>query len=202
MSWSATLAKITSRVTNPCIFCVVVLLLIAYNESGNLQVLLSWAPIILLFLVVLPLAYVYVRTSTEGSRVKGMEDILVFFRHHPIDICVLGVVLALPCILILLYLEAPVSLLATLAGLLATSLLVALVNMFYRVSYHLAAITTLAIVAAIIWGQTFPAILATIPLVGWARYRLREHTLTQLGAGVSIAVAVVGTTLYSFGLLG
>ena len=117
---------------------------------------------------------------------------------------VLGIVSALPCILLLIFLEAPSLLVATLVALLGTSLAVGLVNVFYRASYHLALVTTLVIVAVLIWGHTFPSIsvLVAIPLVGWARYSLRQHSPSQLAAGFGLSVVVGTATLYSFGLLG
>jgi hypothetical protein len=126
----------------------------------------------------------------------------VFFREHRREISVIGIISALPCILLLTFLEAPSLLVATLVALLATSLGVALVNMFYRASYHLALVTILAIVAVLIWGQTFPFVLAAIPLVAWARYSLQQHSLTQLAAGFGLSVVIGPATLYSFGLLG
>lgn len=150
MSWSATLAKVISRIMNPFSLSVVVLLLAAYGESSNLWALISWVLVILSFFVVLPLAYVYMRTSAAGSRAKRTGDLLTFFRQHPRDICVIGVVSTLASLLLLVFLKAPSLLVAVLVALLATSLGVALVNMFYRASYHLVAVTNLVIVVALV----------------------------------------------------
>ena len=86
-------------------------------------------------------------------------------------------------------------------ALLGTSLAVGLVNLFYRASYHLALVTVLVIVAVLIWGQaSFPA-LAVIPMVGWARNALNQHSVTQLAAGFGLSVVTGAATLYLFGLL-
>jgi len=194
-----TTAKVISRVMNPFALSVVVLLLAAYAESSNLQALLIWGLIILLFIVALPLAYVYMRTSGGAKRI---EDLLAFFRQHRRDICIVGIISGLPFVLLLVFLKAPSLLVAALVALLATSLAVALVNRFYRASYHLALVTTVVIVAVLIWGQTFPSVLAAIPLVGWARYSLQQHSPSQLAAGFGLSVVIGAATLYSFGLLG
>ena len=46
----------------------------------------------------------------------------------------------------------------------------------------------------------FP-VLAAIPLVGWARYSLGQHSPRQLAAGFGLAVVIAVPILYSLGLL-
>lgn len=202
MSGSTTVAKGISRVMNPFLLSVVALLLVTYVGSSGLRVFFSWLLIVLFFVVVVPLAYIYIKSPRDGSGAKRIQDPLVFFREHRREISVIGIVSALPCILLLIFLEAPPLLVATLVALLGTSLAVGLVNMFYRASYHLALVTTVVIVAVLIWGQTFPSVLAAILLVGWARYSLQQHTPSQLAAGFGLSVVIGAATLYSFGLLG
>ena len=202
MSGSTTVAKVISRVMNPFLLSVVALLLVTYVGSSDLRVFLSWVLIVLFFVIALPLTYVYIKSPRTGSGVKRIQDPLVFFREHRREISVVGIVSALPCILLLIFLDAPSLLVATLVALLGTSLAVGLVNMFYRASYHLALVTTLVIVAVLIWGQTFPSVLVAIPLVGWARYSLQQHSPSQLAAGFGLSVVIGTATLYSFGLLG
>ena len=192
-------ARVISRSTNPCILSVLVLLSIAYTESGNVRALVGWGTILLLFLVVLPLVYVYMRMSTGRSAIKLLADPTIFLKQHPRDILILGVLFGLPCLVILAFLEAPSLLLCTLVALLVGSLVVALSNIFYRVSYHLAAVTILVIMAGLTWGRILLVLLAVIPLVSWAKYRLHEHDAAQLATGVALSVAVTVTTLYLFG---
>jgi len=195
---SADLARVISRFTNPCILSVLVLLSIAYTESGNVRALVGWGTVVLLFLVVLPLVYVYMRISI-GSGTRLLADPTIFLKQHPRDILFLGVLFGLPCLAILAFLEAPSLLLCTLVALLVGSLVVALFNVFYRVSYHLAAVTIVVIMATLTWGRILLVLLTVIPLVGWAKYRLHQHDAVQLATGVALAAAVIVTTLYLFG---
>jgi len=201
VSRSATVAKAISTVMHPLLLPVVVLLLVAYAESSGLRAFLGWALIILFFLVALPLAYVYLKSPRATSGAKRIQGPATFFRKHPREICVLSIVCALPCVLLMIFLNAPSPLVATLVALLATSLALALVNMFYRASYHLAAITTLVIAAVLVWGQAaFPA-LAAIPIIGWALYSLQRHSLAQLAIGFSLALIISAASFYFFSLL-
>jgi hypothetical protein len=202
VSRSATVAKVISTVVHPLFLPTVVLLLIAYVESGGMQVFLGRALIILFFLFVLPLIYVYLKSPRAASGAKRIQNPTAFFRKHPREICFVGIVCALPCILLLVFLDAPSPLVATLVALLATSLTLALVNMFYRASYHLAAVTTLVVAVVLIWGWAVSPVSAAIPLVGWALYLLRRHSLGQLATGFSLALIISTASFYGFGLFG
>ena len=60
----------------------------------------------------------------------------------------------------------------------------------------MATVTILVIMAALAWGEILLILLATIPLIGWAKYQIREHTLAQLTTGVALSMAISGATWY------
>ena len=194
------IARAISRVTNPCFLSVVVLILMAYIGSVELWPTVSHIALILLCLVLLPIAYVLVRMARRGTRAERLGDLVNFLKEHPQDVGALGMILGLPSVLVLLSLDAPKFLVATLTSLLACSLIIALVRGFYRISYHLAGVTCLIIMVAQTWGQVFFATAAVIPAIVWARYLLREHSLGQMLAGSVLAVVVCIVTLHSYGL--
>ena len=198
VTWSVFLANVISRVTNPCILSVLLLLLIACFESGSLRDLLALVMIVLLFLVLLPLFYVYVRTIRNRSGERFITVPTVFLKRHPKDVLVLGLALGLPCIIILWFIDAPSLMITTLVVLLVTSIAVAIFNIFYRVSYHLAAITVLVIMAVLAWGTFLLFLLIGIPVIAWAKYRINEHTPAQISIGIAIALIFSGIFLYFF----
>jgi hypothetical protein len=194
-------AKAISAVMHPLLLPAVFLLLVTYFESSGLRAFFGWASITLFFFTVLPLAYVYFRSPRATSKAKRMQDPATFFREHPGEICVLAVTCTLPCLLVMLFLDAPSPLVATLVALLATCLALAQVNMLYKASYHLATITTLVIAAVLVWGRAALPVIAAIPVVGWALYSLRRHNLAQLATGFSLALIISTVSFYFFGLL-
>jgi len=199
-----TIAKVISKVTNPFGLSVLLFLLVAWAESDSLPALLIWIVIILLFFVVLPLAYVHIRTSaTGGKNIRSIriEDPVTFFRQRQRDICIVGVSSVVPCIILLIFLKAPSILITSFVLIFAISLGVALVHKLYKASHHLAVVTGLVIVVALTWEHTLFPVLAAIPMVGWARYSLRQHSLGQLAAGFGLAVVIGVPILYSLGLL-
>lgn len=200
MSRTTEIARVISRVTNPCYLSVVVLILMAYIDSVELWPTVSYIALILLCLVLLPIAYVLARMARRGTRAKRPGDLVDFLKEHPKDVGALGMILGLPSVLVLLSLDAPKFLVATLTSLLVCSLIISLVRGFYKTSYHLAGVTCLIIMAAQIWGQVFFATAAVIPAIVWARYVLREHSLSQMIAGSVLAVVVCIVTLHGYGL--
>jgi len=200
LSRTTKITRAISRVTNPCFLSVVVLVLIACLSSVELWPTVSHIALIVLALVLLPITYVVVRMARRGTRAERLGDLVNFLKENPKDVGALGMILGLPSVLILFALDAPKFLLATLTSLLACSLIIALLRGFYRVSYHLAGVTCLIIMVAQIWGQAFFATAAVIPAIIWARYLLREHSLSQMLAGLVLAVVVCIVTLYSYGL--
>jgi hypothetical protein len=200
LSRTATIARAISRVTNPCYLSVVVLIVIECLSSVELWPTVSHTALIILTLVLLPITYVVVRMARRGTHVERPGDLVNFLKEHPKDVGALGIILGLPSVLILFSLDAPKFLVATLTSLLACSLIIALFRGFYRVSYHLAGVTCLIIMAAQIWGQVFFATVAVIPAIIWARYLLREHSLGQMLAGSVLAVVVCIVTLHGYGL--
>ena len=201
MSQTTTIARVISTVMHPLLLPVVMLISFAYVKSDSLRAFWGWALLILFFLIVLPLVYVYLKSPRASSGAKRIQNPVTFFRKHPKEICILAIICALPCVLIMIFLNAPSPLAATLVALLATSLVLAISNMFYKASYHLAAVTTLVIAAVVIWGQAILAVIAAIPLVGWALYWLRRHSLAQLATGFGLALIVSSVSFYYFGLL-
>jgi hypothetical protein len=171
-------------------------LLIAFTKSSNVLESVGYFAIILLFFVFIPAVYVLMRTSRSGNQTKSLVGLTKFLKQHPIDILVIALLLGLPCLIILWFLEAPAALSSTVAALLAGSIMTSLFNLFYRVSFHLTGITILIIMAAQAWGQPYLFLLIAIPLISWAKFQIRDHTLPQLIIGILVAVSVSLGTLH------
>jgi len=192
-------AQAVSKFTNPTILSVIILLLIAFTKSNDLIESVGWFAVILLFFVFIPVVYVVIRISRSDKQPKSPVELTKFLKRHPADILILALLLGLPCLITLWFLKAPPILLSTIAALLTGSVVTALFNLFYRVSFHLTGITILIIMAAQAWGPLYLFLLATIPLISWAKFQIRDHTIPQLIIGTIVAVAVsLGTLQLGF----
>ena len=200
-SFSDKLARAVIRYTSPAILGVLVLLLIAMTKSSGLSSIVVSEAVLLLSFVILPLVYIYLRTAGFKNGGRLFSDPTLYLRNHPKDILVLGLLFGLPCLGILAYFGAPSALIATLTALLGISLIVALFNLVYRVSYHLAAVTAILISAVLTWGSVFLVLFAAVPVVGWAKYRAHEHTFTQIIVATILSTVATLIVFYYFGLL-
>ena len=192
---SSYIARAISKFTNPTILSVITLLLIAFTKSNSLRESFGWFAIILLFFVFIPVVYLLVRTSRSGNQTKSVVELTKFLKRHPIDILVMASFLGFPCLITLWFLKAPTILISTVAALFTGSVVTSLFNLFYRVSFHLTGITIIIIMAAQAWGQPYLFLLVTIPLISWAKFQIRDHTIPQIIIGIMVAVAVSLGTL-------
>ena len=192
-------ARRIADLTNPSVLSVLLLLLIAFLKSHRPQDAAVWMGVIFALYILIPVGYVYFRMRASGIPSKSIFVLITFLKKHPRDILILSVVLGIPCLVLLILLKAPGILLAPVAALLVGSIVTALFNTFYRVSYHLTALTILAIMTVHTWGAIYLLLVIIIPLVFWAKLRIREHTVPQLVEGMAVAAAVCLAVLLYYG---
>ena len=183
-------ARTIAAITNPCILSIVMLLIIAFTRASQLSAALTQAAILVSLFVILPLVYVFYRTSSAAEKATFRADPTFFLKRHPRDVMILGIICGPSSWAILKLVEAPTPLLETLLALLITAFLAAIINLFYRISFHLSAIIVLIYMAAVIWGSLFWILLLAIPPISWAKHRLKDHSYLQLALGIILGVGV------------
>lgn len=149
----------------------------------------------------LPLLYMQTRVTilarTTGTRVTHRS----FFREQPNEV-LLACLFGIPSTLTLYFLGSPPSVIATMVGVAAIALLVALVNRAYRASFHLALLTSMAVPLVTIFGPLPLVIVPFILLLGLSRCHLGKHTPAELVTGFLIGLVVSGAILHGFEFLG
>lgn len=194
-------AQIVSKVLHPYVVLVPVVALVAYQVSSSPEAWGKWTVTALLPAYLFPLLYMQARVTivarTTGTRVTYRS----LFREQSGQMLLLVCLFGIPSVLILYFLDAPPSIMATLVGLSVTALLITVVNLGYRASFHLALVTSMVTSLAILFGP--PSLIAAflIPLLGTSRYRLGEHTPSQLLAGFLVGLAVTVAVFQGIGLL-
>jgi len=192
-------ARIISQITNPCFLSIVMLLAITFSKSNRFYKLAEWGIIVFLFLMLLPVLYVIRRTRFNWKNIKLIYYPMLFLKEHPTDILILGVVCGLPCWVILNCLNAPSQILNTLFALLITAMVIALVNLRYRASFHLAGVTVLIYISVATWGLLILCLVLIVPPTIWAKYRLHDHDIAQMLLGIALGLVITSLTLYWLG---
>jgi membrane-associated phospholipid phosphatase len=189
-------ARWISHIMNPYPITLALLLAISYTSSGTIKIFAVWAAILLLCFIAVPFGYISIKNRVSGHTKMRLQEPTTFFRGHRNEIWILGIVSLAIFIPSLIFLGASSDLYAAFAALIVTSLAIALVNRYYKASFHLAIITSVVTIVVLIWGQQVLPLIAIIPLVGWARYALQQHTPYQLAAGFGLAVIISFPILY------
>jgi membrane-associated phospholipid phosphatase len=195
------IAKIISNILHPYAVFPLVVVLVAYQVSSVPEAWGKWMVTALLPAYLLPLLYMQTRVTilarTTGTQVTHRS----FFREQPNEMLLLACLFGIPSTTILYFLDSPLGIIATMVGVAATTLLIALVNRVYRASFHLALLTSMLMPLVIILALPSLAIAPFILLLGLSRYHLGEHTPTQLVAGFLIGLVVSGAIFHGFGFL-
>ncbi len=194
-------ARILSIVLNPYLVLSVVVAIIAYQESPSLVIWAKWTAVTLSAAYVLPVIYIQTRIYVVAHATGSPVDARSFFREQPAQMALLTCVFGIPSATILYFLGYPFSLIAILVGVAVTSLLTALVNKFYRASFHVALFTSVVVPLGIIFGLPSLAVIPFILLLGASRYYLGEHTPLQLTAGFFLGLLVAAAVFYGFSIL-
>ncbi len=195
---SGRIAKIISTVTNPPVLSVLVLFLISFTKSSGMLLLAGWWIEVLIFLVLLPIVYIYMRSFIAKKTVLLPKGVISYMKQHPSDVLIMGVIFGIPCLVILLIFGAPVQMCATMGALLVIALIIASVYRYYRISYHVAAIIVLVTMVIITWGAAYSGLAILVPAAGWAKYRLKEHSIAQIGLAAAVAAVVLPISILVF----
>lgn len=103
--------------------------------------------------------------------------------------------MSIVCILtgfgVLVLLGAPGSVLAMVLALVAGIAVLALVSLSWKVSGHAAAVSSAAVSVLLLFGPAWWPLMLVVPAVGWARVKLRAHTLAQVIAGAVFGPVVI-----------
>lgn len=81
------------------------------------------------------------------------------------------------------------------------ALLGSVITIFWKISVHVAAGTAITLVLDFLLSWRFPWLYLIIPVVAWARWQRRKHTIGQLLGGFLLSLVVVLLSFTLFGYL-
>jgi membrane-associated phospholipid phosphatase len=120
--------------------------------------------------------------SIRSERQRVFGAFVIFFGLGTLD---LGLI------------HAPAIMTATMAALAASSLVVGLITMYWKISTHALGITAPLVASLYLFGREPLPFFVLIPIVCWARVYLKAHTTLQVVAGAALGAL---STLIFFAL--
>ncbi len=169
------IARWISHVISPHIVGIILAGAIAVRFSDRPALALMWLAGLVPVLVLPPLGYLLWLVH-RGT----IEDIYMPERRTRLR--PLGVLLGwlLICLGLMYYWGAPAEVQVVVWAALVLVILLGIVTLFWKISFHGAAISAAATTTVLMSGLSAWPVVLLVPLVGWARVRLQRHTVRQV----------------------
>ncbi|MEN8614137.1 phosphatidic acid phosphatase [Dehalogenimonas sp. THU2] len=190
------LANYISDGLNPLVLGLVILANVAFTAAADAAQAFGWFLLVtgLVFLPVLLIAMFFVRTGR-------MDALFSNRRHQRHRIYVIGLFFAVLTMLVLNWLNAPVEIVATLVTGIVTVVTFAAVNLWWKISVHTSTVSALAVILLVLYGWWAVPSLVLVPMMGWSRIVLAQHTLGQVVAGALVSAIIVIAVFFQYGVI-
>jgi hypothetical protein len=190
-------ATLISRVATPTLLLAVLYPVVGALAAGWAGV--WWSLVGMVFTVGIPAGIVDVgvrRGRYTDHHLSRREQ-----RAVPLSLSALSVLVGLA---VLALAGAPRAIVALQVAVLVTVLVVTALTLVWKVSLHVAVLGAAACVLTLLGGSGGGSLWAlswlAVPVVGWARLRLRAHTLGQIVVGCVVGAGVTGAVLLIAGV--
>ncbi len=187
-------AKYISYIFEPFTFSFLTLLLVITNLDLNLSDKSLWL-ILAIVLMGLPPLWVYF----YEKRIGKIKDWFMTNRVERRDVQFAWFFGALLFSLTAGFFEAPRLLLALALTIFTLSLFISLITLYWKISVHMMGVTLFVTVAVLVQSPSLAWLFLLVPLVAWARIRLKAHTYLQAALGTLLTFTA---TYFTFTILG
>ena len=188
--------NLTSNILNPFLVGLVIIVLASVESTASILDALKWSLILIAFSI-LPI-YLFATYLVRNNR---LDSIFASVRWQRTKIYALAVILGVVGFVILLYLKAPLMLLALFVTGLSAAVIFMCINLWWKISLHTAFVAASVTVLVILYGAMAVATVWLIPLVAWARIGSGHHSLAQVFTGALLAASISVAVFYLFGLV-
>ena len=191
------LARVISFISSPIIVIGLSLFYVIFRSSPDITSASSWFFLSVALIGLAPSLYILL--AKRGGHIKDIRLSERQDRFGPFIVACLGIIIT---ILVFYRLDAHDKILLFLMSGLIILLIAAIVTLFWKISIHSAAITSIVMTMNMLSAFSFWPLFALPILVMWSRVALRRHTLSQVvaGAGLSTAVVYIVYSLYGYGV--
>ncbi|MBW1603947.1 hypothetical protein JJV70_17930 [Streptomyces sp. JJ66] len=142
-----------------------------------------------LFAAVIPVLFITfgIRRGTWADRHLGVKQQRLVVMVFIITSVATGT-------LLMGLLGAPRPMIALIAAMVVTLVVLMAITVVWKVSVHAAVSSGSVAILALVYGPWLLAAYPLVALVGWSRVALRDHTVAQVWAGTALGAAVAATT--------
>ena len=189
-------ANLISNILNPFLVSLVVIILLSFESASSTSDALKWA-LISTVVSIFPVFLIVVYLVHNGR----LEGIFINVRRQRSKIYLLASACVVVSCVILLYLRAPLALVAAFVTGLSAILVFMCINLFWKISVHTAFVAASVTVLTILYGPIGALTGVLLPPIAWARIEMEHHSVAQVMAGALLAALIVVVVFYLFGLI-
>jgi membrane-associated phospholipid phosphatase len=172
------IARLVAGVVNPFLGCTVLVFLVLLENTDNLKECIQWF-ILSIAISVVPILLII----SYLVKLQRLDDIFITVRVQRNKVYAISVVLVGIDCAVLYFLGASLMLVALFVTVFLTGLIFAVVNRWWKISIHTAAIAIVILALLVLYGQKAAVAVVLAPLVAWSRVEIEHHSIAQVIAG-------------------
>jgi len=180
------IAKIISMVSSPLYLFLPLVLIILGSTHLDGHDRLMWGLMLAIFLGFLPFATLWL-----GLKRGSISDIDFTIREERTPYLLAIIFFWSSAALITLMLDGPQLVFVLILTGIGISLMILLINFFWKISNHTLFFSAAVFFAGRIFSRHYLWFLIFLPVIAWARYAQRKHTMCQLIAGALLGATVI-----------
>jgi membrane-associated phospholipid phosphatase len=150
----------------------------------------------LIFGTLIPGFYVLWLMETEKIRDIHMADL----NERKVPFLITGISSVIGALL-LMYLHAARPVIVIAVAYATNALAVALITQYWKISIHMAMLSSIITVTVIIFGPVWAWAYFLLILLGWSRVHRKKHTVLQVTAGAALAFLLTAMVFGIYGYL-
>ena len=188
------IGEIISFILSPLVIILPVPFFLVYEKTANLPLAIFWTVFSSAF-ILLFFAFVLI-----GVYFKVFSDFNISRREQRPKLFSFGIILMLVYTLCLFEFRAPFVLVLGTIAIILGLIVLWLVNMFTKVSGHLAVLSAFLTFLVLAEGPLFLSTFVLVPVLAWARIKTKNHTLFQtiLGTFVGVLTTVLIYVIFKY----
>ncbi len=188
-------AKALSRIFDGSHISIPVFIIICLAIIKNPLSALGWAFLCILFGTLIPYLYIFFlfkKNVIDDMHVPNKEN-----RIKPLIVTIVCYVIGY---FVLYILKAHIFLRSIFVASIIITIILTAITYFWKISFHTSWVTFVTITYYVLFGKWMLTLLLLTILVGWARVKIKRHTILQviLGAAISAIVTLFVYSRYGF----
>jgi membrane-associated phospholipid phosphatase len=193
---SEKIARVISNVLNPYIICFVTVVFVVAHTSNSFLNALKWSAIALVFSLFPVFSFILVQVQR-----KKLKTIFPEGQNQRKVIYALASSFSAVGYVIMLGFNAPHLLVVSFLSGMITVIVFMLINLYWKISLHTAFISAAAVVLLILYGGRAVWLFTLLPVIGWSRLKLKQHTLAQVIAGAVLSAGIISGMYWGLGVI-